>query len=160
MIAEISVLDTFQGLPVHVLVVHAVVVLVPITAAGAIAIALVPRWSIRFGVLVAIFGVLTMGAAFAAKESGEQFARRVGTPAQHVDYGQWMPWFALALAVLSIALWLTDRQSKAPKRGIAVKILAAVVIVAAIASTVWVVLTGESGSRAVWAPIIENTPPR
>jgi hypothetical protein len=55
------VFDTFFGLPVHALVMHVVVVLVPLAAAGVLAIAVVPSWRTRFGVLV--LAIATAGLA-------------------------------------------------------------------------------------------------
>ena len=43
--------DTIDGLPVHALVVHAVVVLLPLALLGTIAIAVRPAWRARFGPL-------------------------------------------------------------------------------------------------------------
>ena len=41
--------DQINGLPVHVLVLHAAVVFVPLLALGAVVYALVPRWRPRMG---------------------------------------------------------------------------------------------------------------
>jgi hypothetical protein len=41
--------DTVAGLPVHPLVVHAAVVLLPLSAIGLVTIILVPRWRASFG---------------------------------------------------------------------------------------------------------------
>lgn len=150
--------DTVAGLPVHALVVHAVVVLVPVTSLGAIVIAIVPRWSRRFGILVPLFALAAAGAAVVAQLSGEQLAARVGLPADHASLGASMKWFALALLVVTTALWLAD-NGRQGSRPVWVKILAVVVILVAVASTWWVVLTGDSGARAVWEPVVTNTPP-
>jgi hypothetical protein len=148
--------DTAGGLPVHTLVVHAVVVLVPLTALGAIAIALVPRWSHRFGVLVPLFGLAGFVASLVAQLSGEQLAARVGLPAQHVQFGLNAKWFTLALLVVSTVLWLADRRTEGP-RPVWLKLFAALVVVVALAALGWIVLTGDSGSRAVWELIVRNT---
>lgn len=42
----------FDGLPVHPLVVHAVVVLLPAAVLGTIAVAVRPAWRRRYGTLV------------------------------------------------------------------------------------------------------------
>lgn len=150
--------DTAGGLPVHVLVVHAVVVLVPLTALGGIAIAVVPSWSRRFGVLVPLLALAAAVAALVAQLSGEQLAARVGLPVEHADLGMIMKWFALALLVVTAALWWGDRGRDGP-RPVGVKVLAGAVVVVALLSVWWVFRTGDSGSRAVWEPVIENTTP-
>jgi hypothetical protein len=53
-------LDTFNGLPLHPLVVHAVVVLLPLSVVGAIVVALRPAWRQTYGWLVA--GLLVVAA--------------------------------------------------------------------------------------------------
>lgn len=77
-LAESGLFDLINGLPMHPLVVHAAVVLLPVTALLAIVVALVPRWSRSWGLLVPILAFVSTGAAFLAKESGEALARRVG----------------------------------------------------------------------------------
>lgn len=149
--------DTVAGLPVHVLVVHAVVVLVPLTALGAVAISLVPRWSRRFGILVPVLALGATAAAIVAQLSGEQLAARVGLPAEHASLGTSMKWFALVLLVVTAALWFADTRREGA-RPMWVWFLAGVVIAVAGLSTWWVVLTGDAGSRAVWEQVIANTP--
>jgi uncharacterized membrane protein len=158
-IAASGPFDTVAGLPVHALVVHVVVVLVPLTALGATAMALVPRWSVRFGVLVPLFALASTVAALVAQVSGEQLASRVGLPAEHAQLGMSVKWFAIALLLVTTALWWADRRRAGP-RPTGVRVLSVLVIVIAIAGTWWVVLTGDSGARAVWENIIANTSPQ
>lgn len=162
--------DLIAGLPLHALVVHAVVVLLPLTVLGAVAIALVPRWSRRFGVLVVGGAVLSVITAFVAVQSGEQLATRVGTPQPHFDIARWLPWFALVLLLLAAALWLIDRRADrddhrvgnrraVPSRSGGTKLLAALTVAVALAALVWTVRTGDSGARAVWGPVVDSTVP-
>jgi len=154
-----SAFDTILGLPVHPLVVHAVVVLIPLTALGAIAIALVPRWSRRFGVLVVLGALGGTGAAFVAERSGKQLASRVGYPETHGNLGEKEKWFAAALLLVVAVLWWWDRKHAEQPRTTAVKILAAVVIVVALAATGWTIRTGHTGSQVVYEQIIKSTTP-
>lgn len=149
--------DTINGLPVHVLVVHFVVVLIPLTSLGAILVACVPRWSRRFGVLVWIGALASLGAAVVAQESGEQFAQRVGTPAEHMQLGQQVKWYALGLFVVTFVLWLLDRKST--KRSTLAILFAVLCVIAAVLATWSTYRTGESGSQAVWQFVIQNTKP-
>ncbi|MEY3455578.1 MAG: hypothetical protein RLZZ92_698 [Actinomycetota bacterium] len=50
--------DLIFGLPVHPLVVHSAVVLVPIVAIAALVMSYVPSFSRRYGKLVIIFAVI------------------------------------------------------------------------------------------------------
>ena len=69
--------DYIFGLPMHALIVHAVVVLVPLSALVAIAFAVRPEWRHVLRWPVAIGGVVSGVTAFVAAESGEQLQRRV-----------------------------------------------------------------------------------
>ena len=85
-----SLFDTIAGLPVHPLVVHFAVVLLPLATAGVIASALFSKIRTRYlglSVLGVFFGT---GAAFVAKQSGEALAARVGLPVRHADLGTYL----------------------------------------------------------------------
>jgi uncharacterized membrane protein len=145
------VLDTINGLPVHPLIVHAVVVLLPLSALGAVAIAVRPSWRARYGNLVIIVAALTTLLIPLATSSGERLEARVGDPGRHAELGDTLIWFALPLLVVVIALvWLHRRRGvmdRSPALRLAV---AALVVVIAGANLVQVFRVGESGARAVW----------
>lgn len=46
---ELNIFDTITGLPVHPLVVHFAVVLLPLAALALVILVIVPRWADRFG---------------------------------------------------------------------------------------------------------------
>jgi drug/metabolite transporter (DMT)-like permease len=150
-------LDTIGGIPVHALVVHAAVVLVPLTALGAILMAVRPDFSRRFGTLVVVVGFVAAGSCVVAKESGEQLARRVGSPQPHVDLGDVMPLVAGGLFLLVLVFWLFDRGIPANKsRPMWLVLLAVVVVVASVAAVYWTFRVGDSGAKAVWEPIMSK----
>lgn len=147
--------DTVLGLPVHVLVVHGVVVLLPLMAVVTTVWAFTrraPRW-VGWGVVAADAAVVAM--AFAARFSGDELQERLGgqVAAEHAEMGEVLPFFALGLlfaAVLVQALRSSDVS--VPDRLPAVLTL----VVAAIA-LFWTVRTGHSGSEAVWSSIVQQT---
>ncbi len=156
-----SLFDTFQGLPVHALVVHAVVVLVPLSAVGAVIMAVSPAFSRRFGTLIVILAGVAAATSVVAKESGEQLASRVGSPEPHVDLGDRMPLFAGGLFLVLLVFWLVDRGIPANRsRPVWLIVLAVVLVVVALAATAWTIRVGHTGSEAVWSSVIENTTPR
>lgn len=143
--------DTIAGLPLHPLVVHGAVVLVPLTALGAALMALWPSFSRRFGVLVSIMGGVALVATVLAKETGEQLARVVGNPAAHADLAEPMPIIVLALMVLTVVLWLFDRGIPGNRRRPAWLVVLAVLLVAvALLAFYWTVRVGHTGAEAVW----------
>jgi hypothetical protein len=149
------VFDTFMGLPVHALVVHGAVVLLPIMAVLTVLVSIRPSWRQRGAWLVVAGNAVVTGSVFVAKESGEKLEARIGeTPAleQHAEFGDVMLYFALGLLVASVAFAALHRRSVAVSR-----VLGAVAVIAAVAATVWVVQTGHSGAVAVWKDTVDNT---
>lgn len=144
-------LDTIFGLPVHALVVHGVVVLLPLMAVVTVLVAFVPRlhWA-RWWVVAGNVGVTAM--AFVARQSGEELQARLGgqVAIEHGRIGYTLWYFGLGLVVASVlvAVAKTPTQSRA---------FAVLSIVAAAGATLWTIRTGHSGSEAVWGEIVKNT---
>lgn len=140
--------ETLNGLPLHPLVVHAAVVLIPLAGVLALLMVLVPRFSIRFGPLIALLGWAAVGAALVAKETGEVLSELLNkTPRVHIESGDLLPYFAIAQAVLITLLWLADRRGG---RGILGVLVALVTVVAVVATGYWTYRTGDSGAQLVW----------
>lgn len=153
-----SLLDTIAGLPVHPLVVHAAVVLIPLAAVGGIIMAFSATVSRRFGVVVVILAALGAGAAVVSRLSGEQLALRVGEPEQHAELGELMPIIAAVFVVVLLVFWLFDRgipmNRARPAWLIALAVLLVVVSLVAIG---WTIRVGHTGAEATWSAIIDNT---
>jgi hypothetical protein len=150
------VFDTVAGLPVHALVVHAVVVLLPLMALATIAVAARSGWRGLARYVVAA-NVLVLAMAFVARQSGEKLqARLVGlsnapVAEDHEKYGKQLWLFALFLVVAAaLVLLAVDRPALGP-------VVLVVAVVAGLSAIGWTVLTGDSGARAVWESTIENT---
>ena len=108
--------DYIFGLPMHALVIHAVVVLVPLSALSAIAYVLRPAWRRVLRWPTAVGAVVSGVSAFVAAESGEALQRRVTTVRagtvdleqlrNHVDWGDRAKLLCLLFMVLTlVALW-------------------------------------------------------
>lgn len=152
--------DTVLGLPVHALVVHAVVVLVPLSALGVAAIAVLARWRARYGPLVLAVTTAALVMVPVATNSGERLRDRIDAGGvvkdqieSHVAWGYRVLWPTLALWVLVLVLVLMTRPRGTGKvaAGPAVKIVAGLALVAAVAAAGTVALAGHLGSTAVWS---------
>jgi hypothetical protein len=157
-----------NGLPLHPLVVHAAVILGPVTALTAIAYAVLPRWRWLIRWPMVALAVATVGAVFVAKLAGEALLdeRFENAPAAladqielHEDRGSLLLWVSIAFLVIAVAAALTVGGPSAlasgagarDSRGTAVTVgVLGLVVVGALALLVMTVLTGDAGSRAVW----------
>jgi uncharacterized membrane protein len=145
--------DLIDGLPVHPLVVHAVVVLLPLACLGTVAIAVRRSWRERFGPLVVGCAAVATALVPVATSSGEALERHVGDPGVHAHLGDQLIWFAVPLLVVSAALWWFGRTAGP---GV-VRILGVLALVAAVAASVQVYRVGESGARAAWGDQVTST---
>lgn len=155
--------DLVFGLPMHILVVHAVVVLGPLSALAAVGYAVRPGWRRVLRWPTVVGALLTGVSAFVAAESGEQLLRRVsqvraattdaGLLAEHVEWGDRAKLFCLAFMVLTLAVvrFVRPPEEDAPRTHPLDAVLAAVTVLAAAAATTTIVLAGHAGSQVVWS---------
>lgn len=152
---------SIDGLPLHPLVVHAVVVLLPLTSLGVLASAFVPALRRRLGALLPLGGVVSFVLTPVATQSGEFLERKVGDPGKHAELGDQLIWFALALAIVAVAQYVAGRRADASvtRSGGRAPLATAVTVLAVLvplASLVQVYRVGESGARAAWGGVVEG----
>jgi uncharacterized membrane protein len=156
----VAVFDQINGLPVHVLVIHAAVVFVPLLALGAIVYAVVPRWRSRIGWAVILLAIVAPIVTFVSMESGKKLYDRLianglkGTGKQmldnHMGFGSLTFWFTLALGVVALVMAvLTVRKPRSLPR-LAELGLAVITVALAAISGYYVFRTGDSGAHVVW----------
>jgi uncharacterized membrane protein len=153
------------GLPLHPLVVHAVVVLVPLAVVAGIAVALRPSWRRRLGWPVVALAVVATAAIPVATSTGESLRDRLAPSAliaAHAELGDQLLAFMAPMTIALAALVLLDhRTRRAEGPGAMVRsiarwtrpatiVLTVGVIGLAVVSAVQVVRIGDSGARAVW----------
>lgn len=145
--------DTVSGLPVHALVVHAVVVLLPLMSLASVAVAVRKQWG-RAAKWVVVGNVVVVAISFVAKQSGEELQERLGDEVaeQHSEYGDVLPWFAVALLLASVVVWYASTRT-----GAVVTVSIVLVALAAVGALTWTFLTGDSGARSVWEGRIAGT---
>ncbi len=153
--------DTFNGLPIHALVVHGVVVLIPLSALGIIAMAVRPAWRDRFGLPVLALSVISLVMVPVATRSGKELKGRVNASGvvaeqieRHETMGERVLWPTLAMVVLGIVLYVLHR---AKRTGALINVVAALAVVASVGAVAQVAIAGERGSRAVWSCLVDPT---
>jgi len=150
------VFDLINGVPLHPLVVHAVVVLLPLATLGTLAIAARPSWRPRYGWLVVAAAAVATALIPVATASGEALEKRVGDPGRHAQLGDQLIWFAVPLLVTSAAMVWVDRRrtsSREPGSPTLLRVVATLAVIAALASAVQVYRVGDSGARAAWGDV-------
>jgi hypothetical protein len=156
-------LKSILGLPAHPLFAHAPVVLLPLTAIGAVVCALSSHSRRRIGWVVVGLAVVTLVSVQLAMSSGEALRNNVQQSRlvhDHAELADALRPFAALLFVAVTALVGLDHRNRrrverdgaAPSTRArqAVAGLAVVTVIAAGMSTVWVARTGHSGAKAVW----------
>lgn len=152
------------GLPLHPLLVHAVVILTPLTALALILGSVWPAARRRLGIVTTLAALLLVALVPVTVAAGEALREVVGSqPAvdAHEGYGRMLlPW-VIGMLVVAAAQWAWFRwgargATDAPRRGArAVPIVLGVLAVAVAAgTTVMVVIIGDSGARAVWGGLL------
>jgi hypothetical protein len=151
-----------NGLPAHVLLVHAVIVLVPATALAVVLAALWPAARARLGGLLPVLALGTLALVPLTTSAGEALLERTFVTdlvRRHTELGRTLwPW-VVGLLVLAVAIWWLDGASgrrspgDGPLRLDDRRTRAAVAVVSllvAAGAVVTVVRVGESGTRSVW----------
>lgn len=153
------------GLPLHPLIVHAVVIFAPLAATFAIAYAVVPRWrwALRW-VMIACTAVAVVTATIAAS-SGEDLLESLPAlddlPSMetHEERGELLRnMMFLFTVVVGLAAWrlggpsglISGRGAKESSGGAIDAVLAAVVVITSLAVLVVTVLAGHTGAVVLW----------
>jgi ABC-type branched-subunit amino acid transport system permease subunit len=148
-------LSTFHGLPAHVLLVHFIVVLAPLTAGLAILCAVWPAARQRLVWLVLALAAAVMVLTPLTTDAGEWLEKQVAPSPlleAHTKLGDTMIYFSVALLVAAVLLAFVHVQEN---RGRSVKsvglwFISALVIVASVATSVQVYRIGDAGAKATW----------
>ncbi len=155
--------DEFRGLPLHALVVHATVVLLPVTALLGV-LYVVPRLRVRLRWPLLAATVASLVTVFFTRQSGEALkdSLTLGGPVaaaveRHQDLANQLVWMTVALTVIVVLATLVGRYRRtqtSPQRGRAAveTALAVLVLLASVAVGVQTARVGEAGTRAVWNP--------
>jgi p-aminobenzoyl-glutamate transporter AbgT len=152
--------NVINGLPAHVLLVHAVVVLAPLTALLLMLCGIVPAARRRLVWLVLVLAAVTAALTPLTTEAGEWFydllPQHSATLTEHANRGQWMIYFAGGLVVAALALvWLHVTERKAETRRTAANVIVAVLALAVgISTIVTVYRIGDSGAQATWQGVV------
>jgi predicted membrane protein DUF2231 len=155
-----------NGLPAHVLLVHVVVMLIPITALLLLASAVWPSARRRIGVVLPAVALISLVSVPLTANAGEWLAQRLGgggpLVARHADLAdQLLPW-TVGLFLVSLAVWAVHRFVPAVRTGngrtAATVGLAVLSLVVAVGSVYTVYRVGDTGAKAAWDGVVSAAP--
>ncbi|MGW3148178.1 DUF2231 domain-containing protein [Streptomyces sp. NPDC001177] len=155
-----------NGLPAHVLLVHFVVVLVPLTALALVVCAWWPKAARRLGPLLPLLALVSLVSVPLTTQAGEWLEEHVDGNAlvrRHAELGDGLlPW-AAGLFVLAAAVWWAGRRQAEPdadragsagsarRYALPVRMAFAVLSLAVATGAVLdVYRIGDSGAKAAW----------
>ncbi|OBK87312.1 hypothetical protein [Mycolicibacter sinensis] len=154
-------MTTIAGLPAHVLLLHFVVVLVPLTAVLLILCAVWPAARRRLVWLVAMLAGLTLLVTPATVNAGEWLAdtgKIGGSPDldRHMAAGEYGLYMALGLAVAAALLaGLHVALSRGGAVAPVLRLGIVVVVIALAGGSMYAIHTiGESGTKAAWGSLL------
>lgn len=167
-------LNQIDGLPLHILIVHFTVVIVPLAAILTMASATWPAARRRLGVATPLLALAALVLVPITTNAGLWLEERVSiTPAiaHHVALGETLlPW-VIALFAVAVVQWAWHAffarqgaighdlvRAKLLRSTITLVIVAAVAV-SAVGTIVMVVRIGEAGSAAVWQGRFNDTVP-
>lgn len=162
-------MKTIFDLPAHPLLIHLPVVLVPLTAMVAVALAARPQWRRSLGpALAAAVVVATVGTVLAAR-SGEALndalKDRIGTLAEtHQQLGETTVILTIAFGIAMLAVAIADRRMDpvvAASGAIArsewlVRVAMGITALVGLLATIWMIRTGHEGATIVWEGVIPD----
>lgn len=148
--------DLITGLPVHVFITHAVVVLLPLAVLTLILVITIPKLRSHYRYPAVGLAILGAISAIIAEQSGQALQARVGYPGEHAEWGEMLPPVAVALAVLSV-IWLILSRMASSRGKVLAAVIGGIVIVLGIIAVVITVQAGHSGSEQTWSERIEST---
>jgi hypothetical protein len=159
---------SLAGLPLHPLLVHATVVIVPAAAQCVLFAALWPRFRTWAGPLPLGLAVAGLILDPLSTSSGESLEHQVGHSAliekhSHLADGL-LPWM-IALVVVAAGMyawhWRQGRRGSrngATSRAWVPVVISVLAVAAAVGTSVQVVLIGHSGAKAAWSGVATHSP--
>lgn len=181
---KVMSMGTINGLPAHILLVHAIVVLLPLAALLLVLCAAWPAARRRFAGPNALLSVIVVILVPVTTSAGEWLEHRVTETAllrDHTELGDTAIWAALPVAALALVIWWRQREAagstRVPETGgptavtatrartylapLSVTVTRIIVVLAVVIAGGAVYDTyriGDSGAKASWTGRFSTTP--
>ncbi len=148
--------NDFYGLPLHPLIVHATVVIIPLAAVTVLLSALWRRFRVWAGWLPAglsLIGLILVPLSTSTGETLERHVARSKLLEEHTHLADGLlPWMIglTVFALVGYAIHRRDAHGQTTRKLLSVAV-AALAVVAVVGTTVQVARIGHSGAKAAWA---------
>lgn len=140
-------LDLINGLPAHPLLVHAPVVLVPLTSLLLIALAFFPKLQKNYLNLAVAGATVSLVVSKLAESSGEELSERVGLPVEHAEAGERLVQVCVLLLLITLAWFYLIRKNS---KSVLIRITGYLVSLIAVAAMFVTYQAGHSGAKTTW----------
>jgi hypothetical protein len=151
MISYGGLFGSVAGLPLHPLVIHASIVLIPLVAIGALVMSYLPSFSRRYGKMILVLAVVAQISLFLAKVTGEALEEILDKDmGNHADLGEIAPFVTVPMVALIYLRWRLDRSGATVGSAWVRRLTSIALIVASLASIAVIALVGHSGAESVW----------
>lgn len=158
-----------NGLPAHILLVHAVVVLLPLNALLLVLTAVWQPVRQRLAAPNALLSLAVLILVPMTTSAGEWLEHRIPEDPllrAHTELGDTALFYAIPLTILTVVVWWRQREAATPDRkallaptsGPVTGVIAALAVVAAVAGVYGTYRIGDSGARAAWSDGFSSTP--
>jgi hypothetical protein len=151
MVISGGLFGSVAGLPLHPLVIHASIILIPLVAIGALIMSYLPSFSRRYGKMILVIAIAGQISLFLAKFTGEALEEILDKDmGNHAELGEIAPFITLPMVALIYLRWRLDRSGATVGSAWVRRLTSIALIVAALASIAVIVLVGHSGAQSVW----------
>jgi hypothetical protein len=151
MVISGGLFGSVAGLPLHPLVIHASIVLIPLVAIGALVMSYLPSFSRRYGKMILVIALFAQVSLFLAKVTGEAFEEILDKDmGNHAELGEIAPFITLPMVALIYLRWRLDRSGATVGSVWVRRLTSLALILASLASIAVIVLVGHSGAESVW----------
>ena len=151
MTRDTELFGVVAGLPLHPLIIHVSVILIPLVAISALVMSYLPSFSRRYGKAIFSLALVAQGSLFLSRTTGQALTKIMEKDmGRHADLGEVAPFITLPMVALIYLRFRMDR-SGTTFGSVFVRLLTSIaLIVASLASIAIVFLVGHSGAVSVW----------
>ena len=151
MTRDTELFGVVAGLPLHPLIIHVSVILIPLVAISALVMSYLPSFSRRYGKAIFSLALVAQGSLFLSRTTGQALTKIMEKDlGRHADLGEVAPFITLPMVALIYLRFRMDRSGTTFGSVFVRRLTSIALIVASLASIAIVFLVGHSGAVSVW----------